>query len=237
MAANQTVGAGGAKVRRRSRWGRRLLIVVALFAIASFALTRYAVQHEGPAPWVFQATLEQSYPNIAKAMDSVAMRSPDGASMIASQLLSAAAISGFRSLDDQSLMNFTTLRSEPTQQSDVATCAGLWSGNPLNLVPAIEALPDDQQRQWAELFDRAAVATINRAPSPPAPSPAAFQQAMNRAVGGMSASDAQLLNAVLEDPRHQTSADQCAAVRALYGAMTRANRDDAVTITQGMLYQ
>jgi hypothetical protein len=238
MAANQTLGAGGApKVRGRSRWGRRLLFVIVLFAVAGFVMTRYAMQRQGPPRSVFQATLEQSYPNIAKAMDTVAMRTPNGAAMTASQLMSAAAISGFRSLDDQSLMNFTVLRSELALQSDVATCAGLWSGNPQNLVPAIEALPDDQQRQWAELFDRAAVATINRAPSPPAPSPAAFQQAMNRAVGGMSSSDAQLLNSVLEDPQHQAPADQCAAARALYAAIEHANHDDAVTITRGMLYQ
>jgi hypothetical protein len=235
MAANQTLGAGAPKVRKRSRWGRRLLIVIVLFALAGFALTRYAMQRQGPS--VFQVTLEQSYPNIAKAMDTVAMRTPGGASMTASQLMGAAAISGFRSFDDQSLMNFTMLRSELAQQSDAATCASLWSGNPQNLVPAIEALPDDQQRQWAELFDRAAVATMNRAPSPPPPSPVVFQQAMNRVVGGVSASDAQLLKSVLEDPQHQTQTDQCSAARALYAAIEHANHDDAITITRGMLYQ
>ncbi len=235
MAATQRPGAGAPKVRKRSRWGRRLLIVIVLFALAGFALMRYAMQRQGPS--VFQATLEESYPNVAKAMDSVARRSPDGASMTASQLMSAAAVSGFRGLDDQSLMNFTTLRSELAAQSDVTTCAGLWSGNPQNLVPAIEALPDDQQRQWAELFDRAAVAAMNGAPGLPAPSPAAFQQSMNRIVGQMSSSDAQLLKQVLEDPQHQTPANQCAAARAFYGAITRGNQTDVVTITRGMLNQ
>jgi hypothetical protein len=152
--------------RRRRRW-RRVGLVIALGALAGFALVWYAVQ--GGRQPVFDATLEGAYPDISRAMQAVAATTPDGASMSSGDLFRIVTRSGFRRLDDQSVLEFVQLRANLAQTDDAATCAELWSGNTRNLVPAIEAQPNDQQRQWAELFDHAALATINNLPIMPSP--------------------------------------------------------------------
>jgi len=142
-----------------------------------------------------------------------------------------------RRLDDQSLLKLTSLRADLAQRSDVATCAALWSGDSVNLVPAIETLPDDQQRQWAQLFDQAAMATANGVPVQSAPTPAQFQAALNRIMAGLPPSDIEAVSAAVHNPAHPSPEQECEAVRAFYGRLVHANPGDAVVITRGLLYQ
>ena len=221
--------------RRKRHWGRRLLFLIFL-VFAGLVAARY-VARRAATESVFQAALEDGYPQIAKAMSVVAVQTPNAAAMPVADLLRVVAAQGFQRLDDQSMLTLTNLRADLAQQSDVATCAGLWSGDPSNLVPAIETLPDDQQRQWAQLFDQAAVATINHAPIRPVPSPQQFQVALNRTVAAMPAADLDVVKSVLDDPAHQSQDTQCQAARALYFAIQRANHDDAVTIARSLIYR
>jgi hypothetical protein len=200
-------------------------------------LTRHAMRRAGAPESVFQTTLEDGYPQIVKAMDVVALQSPVTASMPVAGVLRVVASEGFRRLDDQSLLRLTSLRADLAQQSDLATCAGLWSGDLSNPVPAIEMLPDAQQREWAQLFDRAAIAAANHTTPLPAPSPAQFQLALNRMVAAMPPADFDLITSVLDDPRHQSQDLECRAARTLYAALARGNQDDAVTIARGLINQ
>jgi hypothetical protein len=172
--------------------------MIVLGALAGFALVWYAVQGEQQP--VFDATLEGAYPDISRAMQAVAATTPDGASMSSGDLFRIVTRSGFRRLDDQSVLEFVQLRANLAQTDDAATCAELWSGNTRNLVSAIEAQPDDQQRQWAELFDHAALATINNLPIMPSPTADQLQVALSRTSAKLSRSDFDLVKSAVEDP-------------------------------------
>ena len=236
MAASQTLGAGAPKARKRSRWGRRLLIVIVLFALAGFLLMRYAMQaQQQPSP--FEAELDRSYPNVKRAMKTVAASLPNGSSLPDSQLMAIVARTGFQRLDDQSILDLIALRAQLAQESDVETCAGLWSGDAPAMIPAIEALPDDQQRQWGQLLDRAALATINNSPAMPIPSNEVLQAALNRASAKLSPADVELLRTMLGQPGNQASSDRCRAARIVWGAMLTAPRNDAVTIARALIAQ
>jgi hypothetical protein len=235
MAANQTPGAGAPKVRKRSRWGRRVLIVVVLFAIAGFALMRYAMQ-QGPPASVFQTTLEQSYPNLVKAM-SIKGTDAAGGKTNPDEVLRITAKDGLQRLDDSSITTLIQLRSELAAGADQKTCAALWSGDNMNLVPAIESLPDDQQRQWATLFDQAAVAVANNAPPRPAPTAAQYQEAFNRTLVGIDPADFQLIESAVTQSNASSPADQCKAARIFYRRLAQMNNDDALTVTRATLYQ
>jgi hypothetical protein len=235
MAASQTPDAGAPKARKRSRWGRRLLIVIVLFAIAGFALTRYAMRQQGPPPSVFQMTLEQNYPMIAKAMSVVASQTPGGASMPKNQLLGLVAKSGFERLDGESLLLLVRLRSQLADSSNTVGCAALWSGDNRNLVPAIEALPDHQQQLWARMFGQTAAAVANGMPVTPAPTPEQFQSALGRIIASLQPAEVEQIKGVVEDPSHQTAADECNAARTLYQAMLKANRIDVAVVARGLL--
>jgi hypothetical protein len=236
MAANQTVSAGAPKVRRRSRWGRRLLIVIVLFAIAGFALTRYVMQQQGPQPSVFRATLEQGYPNIVKAM-SINDANVPGGKMNPDEVLRFTAKDGLQRLDDASIAKLVQLRARLAGEADQRTCAALWSGDRMNLVPAIESLPDDQQRQWATLFDQAAAAVVNNAPRRPAPTAEQYQEAFNRTMVGIDPADFQLIESAAAQSNASSPPDECKAARIFYGRLAQMNNDDALVVTRATLYQ
>jgi hypothetical protein len=224
---------------RPSRWGRRLLFVVILGLVGGFALTRYEMrQATVPIPplSVFQATMEQAYPTIVSAAKLTASQIPGGELMPAGQLMSAAASSGFRRLDDASLVEMVLLSAELAQRADTETCAMLWSGGPGEaIVPAIEQLPANQQHKWARIFDHAALATIEGLPLRPAPTAAEFQAALNRTMLRSSQSDLNAIKAMVEDPNHQGASQKCDAARGMYAALLRTDYADAVTIERGLL--
>ncbi|HUA33422.1 MAG TPA: hypothetical protein VMA09_07445 [Candidatus Binataceae bacterium] len=226
---------------RRSRWGRRLLFVIILGLVAGFILTRYDMHPsaEGNQPEsVFQATLVQSYPTISRATNQIASQAAGGSSMTASQLLTAAANDGFRRLDDASLGKLLWLSSELANRANTQSCAMLWSGGAGEaFVPAIEQLPVDQQRKWGRIYDRAALASINGLPVRRAPNPQDFQAALSRTMMYMPANDLNAIKAMINDPVHQSDAQKCAAVRAIYAGMMRADYADAITVERGLLHQ
>ena len=182
--------------------------------------------------------MEQAYPTIVGAAKVTASQIPGGDSMPPGQLVSVAASSGFRRLDDASLAKLAWLSAELANRADTATCAMLWNGGAGQaIVPAIEELPVDQQRKWARIFDRAALATVSGLPVRPAPSPAEFQSALSRAMLRSSSSELGAIKAVIDDPDHQSETQKCEAVRGIYAAMMRADYADAITIQRALLNQ
>ena len=233
MPANRTPNVTAPK--RRSRWGRRLMLVIVLCVAAGFALTWYAIRN-APAPSTFQTTLEQGHANISKAAVITAARVSGGQSMPADEVFRASAKEGLKRLDDASIMTLIRLRADLAARTDPKTCAALWSGDNLNLVPAIEALPDDQQQQWAELFDQAAAATVNNAPIRSAPSAEQYQVAFNRTMAGLGPSEFEEIEGTVTNPDHQTVRDQCIAARLFYGRLGQMSNADAVIVTRSRLY-
>lgn len=234
MPANQTAKATAP--RRRPRRGRRLLLVIVIFLFAGFALTWYAVRN-APTPSAFQTTLEQGYANISKAAVITAGRVPGSQSMPANEVFRATAADGLERLDDASIMTLIRLRADLANRADPKTCAALWSGDNVNLVAAIESLPDDQQQQWAELFDRAAAATVNNTPIRPAPSPEQYQEAFNRTMAGLGPSEFEEVASTVTNPDHQTARDQCIAARLFYGRLKQMSSADALIVTRSRLYR
>jgi hypothetical protein len=229
--------------RKRSRWGRRLLFVIILGLVGGFALTRYEMPQVAqqmaqnvPPQSVFQASLVQAYPTIAQATRQIASKTPGGGST--NQLVSAAATDGFRRLDDAWLAKLVWLSAELANRADTQTCAMLWSGGEgAAIVPAIEQLPVDQQRKWARIFDRAALASVNNLPLRPAPSAAEFQAALSRTMLTATPDGLSAIKTMIDDPQHQSDAAKCAAVRAIYAGMMRANYADAITVERGLINQ
>jgi hypothetical protein len=234
MPAKQTPNATAPQ--RRPRWGRRLLLVIVIFVVAGFALTEYAVRNP-PASSTFQTTLEQGYANISKAAVITAGQVPGGQSMPADEVFRATAHGGLQRLDDASISTLIRLRADLAVRADPKTCAALWSGDNLNLIPAIESLPDDQQQAWAQLFDQAAAATVNNMPIRPAPSPEQYQEAFNRTMAGLEPSEFEEIESVVTSPEHQSRRDQCIAARLFYGRLNQMNNADALIVTRSRLYQ
>jgi len=189
-----------------------------------------------PSP--FQRAMERDYKNLFEATIIFGAQAPNGSAMPTDQLLALASRDGLQRFDDAEILELIRLRSELVRRADTTTCAGIWSGAAVGkLVPAIEKLPADQQRQWAALFNRAAQATIDKVPVRPAPTRDQFQSALNRMVGRLPPLDLEAIDAAINDPARLTPEQECSAVRVFYGAITRANRADAVTVARAHLYE
>jgi hypothetical protein len=234
MPANQT--SRMTATRRRSRWGRRLLLVIVLFLVAGFALTEYAVRNASP-PSAFQTTLEQGYANISKAAVITGAQIPGSQSMPADEVFRATAAQGLQRLDDPSIMTLIRLRADLADRTDPKTCAALWSGDNVNLVSAIESLPDDQQQEWAQLFDQAAAATVNNVPIRQAPSPEQYQEAFNRTMAGLGPSEFEEIENAVANPDDQSPRDECIAARLFYGRLKQMSNADALIVTRSRLYR
>ena len=190
-----------------------------------------------PPTSTFQATLEQGYPNISKAAVITVGKIPGNQSMSADEVYRATARDGLQRLDDASLMTLIRLRADLANRADLKACAALWSGDNANLVPTIETLPDDQQHQWAELFDQAAAATVNGIPIRPAPSASDYQQAFNRTMVGLGPSEFEQIEASVTKPDSQSPQDRCIAARLFFGRLSQMNNADALIVTRATLYQ
>ena len=158
-------------------------------------------------------------------------------SMPADEVFRATAADGLERLDDASIMTLIRLRAELADRARPKACAALWSGDNVDLVAAIESLPDDQQQQWAELFDRAAAATVNHTPIRPAPSAEQYQEAFNRTMAGLGPSEFEEVASTVTNPDHQTARDQCIAARLFYGRLKQMSNADALIVTRSRLYK
>jgi hypothetical protein len=231
-------------VRRHRRMGRIAAVALSIVFAMAAALVCGAEASAAGSPAAsataseFRKAMERGYQNFFEAALVTGAHAPNGASMSLNRLLALSSRDGLQRLDDGSISDLVRLRSELARESDTATCAGIWSGSiAQNLVPAIEKLPVDQQRQWAMIFNRAAQATINKVPIRPAPTPAEYQPALNRMLTGVAPADLRAIKSALDDSAHPTPDQECRAVRAFYGGMTRANPADAVMVARALLYK
>jgi hypothetical protein len=195
-------------------------------------------QRTSTAVPAFQQAMQVNYRDLFEAAIITGAQDPNGASMPLERLLAAASRDGLQRLNDQSIAELVRLRSELANRADLATCAGLWSGSMARgFVPAVESLHPQQQREWAQLFDQAARATINRMPIRPAPTPDQYQPALTRMLSQLPPADLEAFKSALDDSAHLTPAQECKAVRVFCGALARTDHADAVTLSRAMLYR
>jgi hypothetical protein len=227
-----------------------LIAVLALLVVVWFEVQRSSKLPDavtsgvGTAPTVFETSMQKGYPDIVEAMLTAGARAANAQHLDASQINAAAVVhlaaaQGFQRLDDPTLTSIVRLRSDFVAHADAEACAEMWSGSGNNelLVRAIETLPDDQQRQWAQLFDLAAIATIKNQPAMPPPSADQFNDAMGRLMATMSPADQATVEAMATSSAATATPDQkCNAVRLFYGGLEKVSAADALTIARYMQY-
>ncbi len=224
-----------------------LLAVVAGLLVLWIVLVRGfrtpSADTSSAAPTVFEAALQRGYPDIVSALLAAGASDTNGQHLDASHIDAAgvvrlAAAQGFKRLDDPTLIAVARLRSDFVRRADPEACAEMWSGGNSNvLIHAIEALPDDQQRNWAELFDTAALATIKNQPVVPAPPQVAFNAAMGRLMATISPADQAAIRTMATSTTGGATTEQkCNAVRLFYGGLEKVSATDALTITRYMQY-
>jgi len=221
------------------------LLVIVLIAVQRTSKLPDAVTNGlGTAPSVFETSMQKGYPDIVEAMLTAGARAANSQHLDASQINAAAVVQlaaaqGFQRLDDPTLTSIVRLRSDFVAHADPEACAEMWSGGGNNelLVRAIEALPDDQQRQWARLFDLAAIATIKNQPAVPPPPADQFNDAMGRLMATMSPADQATVEAMATSSSANATPEQkCNAVRLFYGGLGKVSAADALTIVRYMQY-
>ncbi|MGA6970765.1 MAG: hypothetical protein WBY93_03980 [Candidatus Binatus sp.] len=224
-----------------------LIAVLALLAVIWVVVQRTyqmpGAGTTGTARTVFETSMQKGYPDIVQAVLAAGARDANAQHIDASRIDSAAVVQlaaqqGFQRLDDPTLISIVRLRSDFVDHADPEACAEMWSGgNNDVLVRAIETLPDDQQRQWAQLFDQAAIATIKNQPAMPAPPADQFNAAMGRLISTMSPTDqAAVETMATSNSGNETAEQKCNAVRLFYGGLEKVSSADALTITRYMQY-
>jgi len=221
-----------------------LLVVIWIVVQRNSKLPDGVTNGLGTAPTVFETSMQKGYPDIVEAMLTAGARAANAQHLDASQINAAAVVQlaaaqGFQRLDDQTLTSIVRLRSDFVTHADPEACAEMWSGGGNNemLVRAIEALPDDQQRQWAQLFDLAAIATIKNQPAVPPPPADQFNDAMGRLMATMSPADQATVEAMATSSSANAAPEQkCNAVRLFYGGLEKVSAADALIIARYMQY-
>jgi len=154
------------------------------------------------------------------------------------KVLQLAGRDGFRRLSDPAIRGMSHLRGSLARRSNIHTCERLWSSHDSEwLAVAIEKLPDDLQRRWAEMFVAAAMAVLEGQPIRPPPSPEDLRMALRVMLDGMSP-PAQLAFLDLTDSRSDpTETERCQGVRLFYSRVEQMDEADALTITRSLLYE
>jgi hypothetical protein len=144
---------------------------------------------------------------------------------------------GFQRLSDPAIRGMSHLKGALARKSDLHTCEQLWKNHDGEwLIVAIEKLPDDLQRRWAEMFVAAAMAVIENRPVRPPPSPDDQRMALRVMLDGMSP-PAQLAFLDLTDKKYDpTETERCQGVRLFYQRVEQMDEDDALIITRSLLY-
>ncbi len=129
------------------------------------------------------------------------------------------------------------LRGALARKGDINTCERLWNSREGEwLVAAIEKLPYELQRRWAEMFVAAAMAVLDGQPVRPPPSAEDLRMALRVMLDGMSP-PAQLAFLDLTDKKYDpTETERCQGVRLFYGRVEEMDEADALTITRSLLY-
>jgi hypothetical protein len=131
----------------------------------------------------FERSLRPFYPDIAKALVINGVIDPDLKNANAEQMAAALATNGLQRLDDNSALRLLALRADMARRADAGVCARMWSrmyGD--SLARQIGLLPE--QREWAEIFHRAALAIVRGDAPVPAPPPSRTEEAMKQLLPG-----------------------------------------------------
>jgi hypothetical protein len=144
---------------------------------------------------------------------------------------------GFQRLSDPAVRGMSHLRGALARSSDIQTCERLWNNRDGEwLTVAIEKLPDDLQRRWADVFVAATMAVLERQPVRPPPSPEDLRMALRVMLDGMSP-PAQLAFLDLTDSKSDPNeTERCQGVRLFYSRVEQMDEADALIITRSLLY-
>jgi hypothetical protein len=219
-------------------WFPKLMAALGL----ALAMMPQAIAHSAdssdPNQSTFEKALQPYYGDIVKALLVNGVMDPDLKGASAEQMTAAMVSNGMQVLDDASALEVLKLRAEMAKRASNEVCAHMWTGDyGLSLMKQIDSLPDNQQRLWAEIFDRAALAII-RANSPiPPPRPEKTQEAMRLILSSASPADSSSLISAARNPRAMGSDQLCEATQALYSGAMRLPRKDALAIARTILFQ
>src|SRR5208283_5522174 len=117
----------------------------------------YGADSSNPNQTPFEKALQPYYPDIVKALLINSVVDPDLKGDNAEQMTAAMVTNGMQAIDDDTALEVLKLRAALANRANTEVCAHMWTGDyGPSLMQQINALPDNQQRVWAEIFDRAA---------------------------------------------------------------------------------
>lgn len=198
----------------------------------------HGADSSNPNQTSFEKALQPYYGDIVKALLINGVVDPDLKGASAEQMTAAMVSNGMQVLDDANALEVLKLRAEMAKEASTEVCAHMWTGDyGPSLMNQIDSLPDNQQRVWAELFDRAALAIIRGDPPIPPPRSEKTQEAMRLILSDASPADSSALISAARNPRAMSSDQLCVATRALYTGAMRLPRKDALAIARRILFQ
>jgi hypothetical protein len=212
--------------------GLGLLLLIGLTQTSA-----HSANGSNPNQTSFEKALQPYYGDIAKALLINGVADPDLKGASAEQMTAAMVINGMQVIDDETALEVLKLRAEMAKRAATEVCAQMWTGDyGPSLMKQIDSLPENQQRVWAEVFDRAALALI-RTDEPIVPQPEDTEKAMRLILRGASAADSAALLSAARNPQAIGNAQLCEATRALYSGAISLPRKDALAITRAILFQ
>jgi hypothetical protein len=220
---------------------KRTLLAAWLLAIPSVCA---AGGNANPPPHrdqtVFEETIVTNCPALDAARRAHLKRVADGAPqerLDVARVVQLASRDGFQRLSDPAIRGMSHLRGALARKSDIHTCERLWKSRDGEwLIVAIERLPDDLQRRWAEIFVAAAMAVIENQPLRPPPSADDQQMALRVMLDGMSPPAQVAFLDLTDSSSDPNETERCQAVRLFYGRVEQMDEADALTITRSLLY-
>jgi hypothetical protein len=217
----------------------KLVAAFGLGLLLPIALTHssaHSAAGSNPNQTPFEKALQPYYPDIVKALLINGVVDPDLKGASADQMTAAMVTNGMQVIDDDTALEVLKLRAEMANRANTEVCAHMWTGDyDPSLIQQINALPDNQQRVWAAIFDRAAQAIIRGKPRIPPPQPEETQEAIRLILKRASPTDSSALVSAARNPQATSSDQVCEATRALYAGATRLPRTDALVIARTIL--
>jgi hypothetical protein len=197
----------------------------------------HSANSSNPNQTPFEKALQPYYPDIVKALLINGVVDPDLKGANADQMTASMFANGMQVLDDDTALEVLKLRSEMANRASTEVCAQMWTGNyGPSLIKQIDALPENQQRVWAVIFDRAARAII-RVDDPIYPRPEDTEAAMRLILNGAAPADSSALISAARNSQAMSSDQLCMATRALYSGAMRLPRKAALAIARAVLSQ
>jgi hypothetical protein len=226
------------EIRQRYSVLKLVALGLGLFLLVQLTQTSaHGADSSNPSQTPFEKALQPYYPNIVKALLVNGVLDPDLKGASADQMTAAMVTNGMRVIDDDTALEVLKLRAGMANSASTEVCAHMWTGDyGPSLIQQINSLPAAQQRVWAEIFDRAALAII-RDDDPIPPQPAETEKAMRLILRGASDGDSAALVSAARNPQAIGTGQLCQATRALYAGAIRLPREDALAIARAILFQ